>query len=371
MDCIVFTGGGTGGHVFPGIAVYQYLAVPVQQRVLWICSHRGVETGALRNAGIDYRTIATGKLRRYVDIRNLFDLGRVVLGFFQARAILLKTRPRVVFSKGGFVAVPVALAARSLGIPLCIHESDTSPGLATRITAFFATTIFAGYEDLRHSLPRRIASRVVVTGNPVRRAFFEADPTVALHGLDIAVEDVPVLLVTGGSLGARQLNELVAEIIGDLSRRCIVIHQTGTQGISRSTEIGEPALPGRYYAAPTFSDRFPALLRRATVVVARAGAGTIEELAATGTPSILVPLSTRASRGDQIENAEKYAAAGAARVLSADTVTATELLGTIEDLLGNRDELERMARAARSYSRGNAARTVATRLSEFCGDRDR
>lgn len=372
MNPIVFTGGGTGGHVYPGIAVYQYLPPQVRDQLLWICSRRGMERGILERAGIAIETIPTGKLRRYFDLENLRDLGRVLGGFFAARRILRDCGARLLFSKGGYVAVPVVLAARSLGIPVLIHESDTTPGLATRITARFADTLFAGYPQLRDVMPRRIADRIVVSGNPVRGAFYEADAAAALAAIGLQEDGVPVLLVTGGSLGARQLNELVFATIAELSQRTIVVHQTGEHGREMIGEIADRARPGRYHGAPAFDREFPALLRRADLVVARAGAGTIQELAATGTPALLVPLSTQASRGDQIRNAEQYRVAGGARVLSSENIDADLFFTTLVELLEDHDERTRMAGAALALARGNAAESIATAImARLTGDNGR
>lgn len=364
MHRIVFTGGGTGGHVYPGIAVYQYLSPRLRNEVLWICSHGGVERSILESAAIPHVSIPTGKLRRYLDLENVRDLGRVVTGYFAARRILRESGARVLFSKGGYVAVPVVLAAHSLGIPVLIHESDTTPGLATRITARFATRVFAGYPQLRQALPGGVAERVVVSGNPVRPAFFEADPAGALGRVGLRDDGSPVLLVTGGSLGARQLNELVSETVESLTERAILVHQTGEHGKEMIQPIRSRAQPGRYHGAAAFDLEFPALLRRADLVVARAGAGTIQELAATGTPAVLVPLSARASRGDQIQNAADYCATGAAEALPSDGLSAEQFLQTVLRLLANPDERARMGEAARNLARGNAARTIARAIED-------
>ena len=364
MHRIVFTGGGTGGHVYPGIAVYQYLPPRLQDEVLWICSRTGVERSILEGAGIPVEPVPTGKLRRYFDLENVRDLGRVVAGFFAARRVLRESGAEVLFSKGGYVAVPVVLAARSLGIPVLIHESDTTPGLATRITARHAGTVFAGYPQLRETVSPRVSHRVVVSGNPVRAAFFEADPAVALERLGLHDDGSPVLLVTGGSLGARQLNELVVATVAELTETAILVHQTGEHGKEMIPAIRSRARPGRYHGAPAFDLEFPALLRRADLVVARAGAGTIQELAATGTAAVLVPLSARASRGDQIRNAQDYRAAGAAEVLPSEGLTADRFLARIQALLADPEARAAMSRAARALAGGNAAQTIAQAIED-------
>lgn len=367
MKRIIFTGGGTGGHVYPGIAVCQYLPPQLREHVLWICSDTGLERAILDHAGIRTASIPAGKLRRYFDFENVIDTMRVVRGFFASRRLLRKNGAVLLFSKGGYVAVPVVLAARSLGIPIYIHESDTTPGLATRITARYARTVFAGYPQVRAAFPSRIAKRVVVSGNPVRPAFFEADAASALAAIGIVDDGSPVLLVTGGSLGAHQLNELVAATIGKLTERAIVVHQTGEHDGGMIEGVARRARPGRYHGSPTFALEFAALLRRADLAVARAGAGTIQELAATGTPVVLIPLSARSSRGDQLRNAEEYSTAGAARVLPPDGLTAERFLAEVVALLDDRRSLEAMERAAATVARGNAARTIAEAIEAAVG----
>jgi len=374
MKTIIFTGGGTGGHVFPGIAVYDALPPDLQERVRWIGSHRGVERSILESRGIPYAGISTGKLRRYFDIQNFLDLFRVVAGVFQAYSLLKRSvsgDPAVhggaVFSKGGFVAVPVVIAATMLRIPVVIHESDSDAGLATRITAPFARTICVPYRDTIESLPQRLHKRCVVTGNPVRQAFSSASAAGALTSIGLAETTDPVILVTGGSLGALQLNTWVAEVIPELSRRAVVIHQTGRHSEGMIGEIAARAVPGRYHGAATFDETFPALLKRADLVVARAGAGTIWEIAVAGRPAILVPLSTGASRGDQIRNAERYARSGAAVVLDDPDTPAQTFLEEVYRLLDAPERRRGMADAARRWAPEDAARRIAAIVLDAAG----
>jgi UDP-N-acetylglucosamine--N-acetylmuramyl-(pentapeptide) pyrophosphoryl-undecaprenol N-acetylglucosamine transferase len=363
MGRIIFTGGGSGGHVFPGIAVYQHLPARDRSSVLWICSRDGIERSILRRTGIPTRSVPTGKLRRYVSVRNILDIGRIGAGIFAARRILAHVGADLVFSKGGFVAVPVVIAAWTLRIPIVIHESDATPGLATRISSLFARTICAGYPTLQTAFPGRRARRTVVTGNPVRTEFFVADASRALERIGLTDTGIPVLLVTGGSLGARQLNDLVAATIAELTEHAVVIHQTGADGEAAIASIAARARPGRYHGAATYADTFPALLRRADLAVARAGAGTIRELAVTGTPAILIPLSRSASRGDQIENAQRYADTGAAIVVSPDAIGIERFRSLVISLLTDATRRERCAAAARRSIAGNAALEIANRLT--------
>ncbi|MFW6228434.1 MAG: undecaprenyldiphospho-muramoylpentapeptide beta-N-acetylglucosaminyltransferase [Alkalispirochaeta sp.] len=366
MTTIIFTGGGTGGHVFPGIAVYDSLAAEIRRNVRWIGSYRGVERRILENRGIPYAGISTGKLRRYLDIQNVFDLFRVVAGVFQAYSRLkrwVRKSPEVdgaaIFSKGGFVAVPVVIAAAILRIPVVIHESDSDAGLATRITAPFARTICVPYPDTVDSLPPWLRRRCIVTGNPVRQEFSSASAAGALDSIGLKETSDPVVLVTGGSLGALQLNTWIREVIAELSRRAVVIHQTGARSTGMIDEIAAKAVPGRYFGAATFDETFPALLKRADLVVARAGAGTIWEIAVSGRPAILVPLSAGASRGDQIRNAERYARSGAAVVLDDPETPAATFLAAVDELLDAPERRRMMAAAARRWAPEAAAGRIA------------
>ena len=366
MNTIVFTGGGTGGHVYPGIAVIDRLPAELQRRVVWVGSHRGVERCIASDVVERYYAVPTGKLRRYFDLQNVVDLFRVAAGIVVAFRLLRRIHCGVVFSKGGFVAVPVVIAAAWRGIPVIAHESDADFGLATRLSAPFARRVLVAYEETRRALSPTLQARTVVTGNPVRRTFFEADPTTALIGLEVEQNGgVPVVLVTGGSLGARQINELLLEIIAPLSERAIVIHQCGEHSTDMLPAFRKRSRDGRYHGQANFTARFPALMRRADVVIARAGAGTLWEIAVTASPAVLIPLSTGASRGDQIRNAERYARGGAARVLSDEEATAEALFSTVSSLLDDRRLCRTMRDAARRWANGDAARRIAAIIGEY------
>ncbi len=363
MRTVVFTGGGTGGHVFPGISVVRALPQTLQSRVVWIGSHRGIERSIVRRAGIEYRAVPAGKLRRYFDIENLLDAFRVIAGVLAAWRLLGTLRACLVFSKGGFVAVPVVLAARVRRIPVLIHESDADPGLATRITAPLAERILVPYADSVHAFPRSVRDRVVVSGNPVREAFFDVDRNGALSSIGIAEDSLPVVLVTGGSLGARQINLLVQEIVSRVTSYAVVVHQTGEAGSSMIPEIARRAHPGRYHGASRFDASFPALLHRADVVVARAGAGTIWEIAVCGRASVLIPLSAGSSRGDQLRNAERYRRAGAAIVLESPDLEPDALEAAIRSLLRDDERRLDMERAAYDWPVRDAAQRIAAEIA--------
>ncbi|MDR1955413.1 MAG: undecaprenyldiphospho-muramoylpentapeptide beta-N-acetylglucosaminyltransferase [Treponema sp.] len=357
MVHIAFTGGGTGGHIYPGLAVASYLQKQGNCRIFWIGSNTGMDKALVENAGIAFFGIPTGKLRRYVSLRNCADAVKVGAGFFAARSILKKERPRMLFSKGGFVSVPPCLAAASLGLPVWTHESDASPGLATAINARFSKGIFIAYQETAAFFPPSYQDRITLSGNPVRPAFRSADPAEGRGFLNIKPGE-RILLVLGGSQGSRQINELVRETLDVLTRWYTVVHQTGRQDWD---------LPPRerYRPYPFFQEAMPSVLAAAELVLGRSGAGTLWECAAAGKPLVLIPLSGSGTRGDQVENAGIFARAGAAVVLGAKPFpqASAEAVGSTIAALA-KDEGRRNALAAASKRIGalDAVRIIGERI---------
>lgn len=355
LQVIVFTGGGTGGHVYPGIAVLQALRDALRDqpvRFVWIGSQDGIEKSIVEGLGIEYRSIATGKLRRYFDWKNVTDLARIVAGYFQARRHLKELRPVFVFSKGGFVSVPPVRAARGLGIPVYSHESDLDPGLATRLNLSSSALVFCPYTESVAHFPEAVRGRVVVTGNPVRREVHAGDPA-GLRRLWSVPPRVPVLLVLGGSLGARQVNQLVADALPRLAGRVFVVQQTGKEWT--------PLPDGPWYVSrPFFSAELPDLYAGADLIVGRAGAGTLWEAAAAQVPLVLLPLRA-GSRGDQVRNAELFAARGAARVLSPDAGP-EDLAAAVEAFLDHPEARQQAREALAEFHAAEAAARIASIL---------
>lgn len=361
------TGGGTAGHVFPALAVAEELSPHARARLVWIGSRRGMERSLVADTAIPYLAIPAGKLRRYFDFKNVVDAVRVAAAVVCARVLLRQLQPTVVFSKGGYVSLPVVLAARSLGIPVLAHESDARPGLATRLAAPYVERMFVAYEETRQLFSHKIQPRVLAVGNPVRPSFVRRD-RIGNAGIVPWLDDsdgLPTVLVTGGSLGARQLNQLVAFGLDQLVERARVVHQTGATGVAIGSELARRAPAGRYHHAQSYGADFPLLMRSADVVVARAGAGTIWELAATGVPSILVPLSTTASRGDQLDNAERFAQAGATIVFSDPDLHPQTVVDAVVRLLDDTQLRGRMGDAAARFAHGNAAATIAREIERY------
>ena len=349
--CIVVAGGGTGGHVYPVLAVLDELS---SFRIVWIGSGSELERRILEGRGLSYYGIPTGKLRRYFSLRNIVDLFKIVFGFIASLVILLREKPQLVFSKGGYVSVPPLAAARCLRIPALTHESDLRPGLATRINARFSDRILVSFPTSSDYFDHRFRAKVVHTGNPVRRMVLAGDSAKGRELVGCPA-GTALLLVLGGSLGSASINRTVLQALDRLSTACFVVHQLGAEHFRG----GLVSRGNNYYPAAYFYEELPHLLAAANLVVCRAGANTLWELAALGKPSVLIPLPRRISRGDQIENARFFSDAGAATVLEQEGLTPEGLIEVVLHLLGNADKLERMAKRASDLGRPNAALEIA------------
>jgi len=306
MVSIAFTGGGTGGHIYPGLAVASYLKKIVPCRIFWIGSGRGMDRTLVEREGLDFFGIPSGKLRRNFSLRNFTDVFRIGAGFFAARSILKREKPLLLFSKGGFVSVPPCAAAAFLKIPVFEHESDYSPGLATRINSRFAERIFIPYRESAAFYPGRAGDKTCVSGNPVRSEFAGADPAKGRAFLGLG-PDERILLVLGGSLGSREINELVRACLPELTRYYTVVHQYGEGNAS-----GDAVPSERYKPCAYLREELPHIIAAAELVVCRGGAGTIWECASLHKPMVLIPLRGSGTRGDQVENARLFREAGAA-----------------------------------------------------------
>ncbi|MBW8888276.1 MAG: undecaprenyldiphospho-muramoylpentapeptide beta-N-acetylglucosaminyltransferase [Fibrobacteres bacterium] len=328
---IVLTGGGTAGHVIPNLALLPLLSA-AGWRAEYVGSEAGIEKKLVAEAGLPFHGIASGKLRRYFDRKNFSDPFRIVLGLWQAWRILGRVRPKLVFSKGGFVAVPVVLAARLRGIPVVIHESDLTPGLANRMAIPFARAVCVSFRETLRHLPK---DKAVQTGAPIRAELFqgsrekgeaflgltahEADAQGAVApgagGQSAGADRRPLLLIIGGSLGSRNLNAAVRAALPGLLARYRIAHLCGKGGI-------DPALQGRpgYRQLEYVSAEMPDVLAAADLVLSRAGSNAIFEFLALRKPNLLVPLPLTASRGDQILNARAFEAEGFSRVLAEEDI---------------------------------------------------
>lgn len=367
---LIIAGGGTGGHVSPGLAVVAALRRQASLDLLWLGTRDGIERQMVIAAGLPFHAIQAGKLRRYLSVETLLDAPRVPVGVVQAYVALGRFRPSAVLSTGGFVSVPTVIAAAARRIPLLIHEQTAQFGLANRINLRFANTVALSYEATRAYLPPT-AKRVVVTGNPIREDLLHGDRArgAALLGLD---PDVPTIYVTGGARGAHRLNEVVAALLPTLLETYQVVHATGPAGANddyaalRREASGWPShLARRYVVREFIGAELPDVYALASLVLARAGAGTVAELANLGKPAILVPLP--GTGGDeQTKNAAMLARAGAAEVLLDAELAPAALRARLDLLLSDPERLARMGTAARTEARPRAAEALAEEILRLC-----
>ena len=355
---IFFTGGGTGGHVYPGLAVYEAIVkkagdLGLRLHIIWVGSRKGMERRIIESKGIPYIGLVSGKLRRYLSFRNIVDVFKVAWGIVSAFVITKRMAPVAVFSKGGYVSVAPVIAAGLAGIPVATHESDMDPGLATRINSRFAARIFVSHEQTRRFFSAALRDKVLVTGNPVRTDVVAGCANVG-SGTRFAPKKKPTLLVLGGSQGARAINELVWRALDALKKDWHVIHQTG------NVESGAASGEG-YDRFDYIADDYPDFLAAADLLLCRAGATTLWEIAAAGKPSILCPLGADASRGDQIRNAELFESIGASYILNAGA-DVDDLLAATNSFLDDPDLIAAMGKKAASVYRAGAADTIADEI---------
>ena len=327
MKHIVLTGGGTAGHVTPNIALIPKLQEKGFQ-ISYIGSYNGIEKSLIQELGIPYYGISSGKLRRYFDIKNFSDPFRVLKGYSQAKKLMKQLKPDVVFSKGGFVTVPVVLAAKKRKIPAIIHESDMTPGLANKLCLSSATKICCNFPETVSTLP---ADKAVLTGTPIRQELLHGDKEAARNFCGFS-SDKPVLLVIGGSLGAASVNENVRKILPELLKEFQVIHLCGKGKTDSSLEHTAGYVQYEY-----IKEELPDLFALADIVISRAGANAICELNALAKPNLLIPLSANASRGDQILNARSFERQGYSMVLEEEEITESVLMDSIHKLYENRN----------------------------------
>lgn len=328
MKKIVMTGGGTAGHVTPNIALFDSLQKDGYE-IHYIGSYEGIEKGLIENKKIPYYGISSGKFRRYRSWKNLTDPFRVLHGFFQARRLLGRIRPNVVFSKGGFVSVPVVMAAKTRHIPVIIHESDLTPGLANKLAMPSATKVCCNFPETLPYLPKE---KAVLTGSPIRQELLHGNKQAAKDFCGFT-GDLPILMVMGGSIGSVYINNAIRGCIDTLLTKYQIIHLCGKGNIDESLKDKKGYAQFEY-----ISENLPDLFAAADLVVARAGANSICELLALHKPNILIPLSRNASRGDQILNANSFAKQGFSAVLEEEEVTSEKLMATIDDVMAHRSK---------------------------------
>lgn len=356
MKRIVLTGGGTAGHVTPNIALLPSLK-EAGYEVFYIGSYEGIEKRLMADFGVEYHGISTGKFRRYFDLKNFSDPFRVIKGYAEAKKILKQLKPDVVFSKGGFVSVPVVRAAADLKIPCVIHESDMSPGLANKMCVPVATKVCCNFPETLSKVP---AGKAVLTGSPIRAELSQGNKQAGLElcGFD---ESKPVIMVIGGSQGAQSVNEAVRESLDALLKDYQVVHICGKDKMD-NLKLSIPGYKQFEYLKVELKDVFA----MADVVISRAGANAICELLALNKPNILIPLSA-GSRGDQILNASSFEEQGFSLVIREEALDPISLVEGVNEVYQNRDKyIETM----RGSGQMNSIKTIMGLINECTKDKD-
>ncbi len=322
MKRIILTGGGTAGHVTPNIALLPRL-LELGYDIQYIGSYNGIEKELIEPFGIPYHGISSGKLRRYFSVQNFTDPFRVLKGFGEANSIIRELKPDVIFSKGGFVSVPVVLAGKRNKVPTIIHESDMTPGLANKIALPSATRVCCNFPETLEHLPRE---KAVLTGSPIRQELLSGNKIAAMDMCGFTA-DKPVILVIGGSLGSVAVNNAVRLALPELLERFQIVHLCGKGKVDSSLN----SLRG-YAQFEYIKSELRDIFALADIVISRAGANAICELLALRKPNLLIPLSANASRGDQILNARSFERQGFSMVLEEEELTKESLLDAVRNL---------------------------------------
>jgi len=348
---VLLAGGGSGGSATPVLAVAQALRrLAPSVEFLYVGTRDGPEAALAAAQGIAFAGVSAGKLRRYWDIHNLTDPFLIVRGTLESYQLVRRFKPHLAFAAGGFAAVPPVLAARLFArAKTLIHQQDVEPGLANRLLVPFATRITVSLDSSLAHFPRR---RSTVTGNPVRQEVLAADPRIAFERLGLEPE-LPLLVVTGGGTGALGLNRLAASAAPMLVERLQIVHLTGRgRGVPAATSSS------RYRTIEFLVDEMPHLLAAATIVVSRAGMGTLTELAALGKPSLIVPLPG----SHQWANAQAFARLGAIEVADQAALSPDTLARRVLSLLDDAPRREELGRALAASMPRDAAERIAAEL---------
>jgi UDP-N-acetylglucosamine--N-acetylmuramyl-(pentapeptide) pyrophosphoryl-undecaprenol N-acetylglucosamine transferase len=328
MSTILFTGGGSSGHVTPNLALINKF-LSNGWKVVYAGSKKGIERELIRRVGVDYYGVATGKLRRYFSWRTFVEPFAILLGIMQSFFLCIKLKPDVVFSKGGFVAFPIVVGAWLNRVPIVIHESDLTPGLANKLSFPFASKICVSFKEGQENIG---GNKIVITGNPIRDSLLQGDAEKGRAFCSFNGND-PVLLVLGGGQGANIINETIRQILPNVLGTFQVAHICGKGKIDLETKTNE-----RYKQFEYLNEELADLFACSDLVVSRAGANSLYELLFLKKPHILIPLSKRASRGDQITNAQYFAKRGLSNILFEENLTGDSLYGLISQVYANKDE---------------------------------
>jgi len=367
---VVFTGGGTGGHIFPIVAIIREMREIYQRedlRLFYLGPAGPKDDYALTllsQENVTIKKIWAGKLRRYFSLKNLIDLFKIPFGILQAFFYLYLLAPDLIISKGGYGSFPVVVSARILHIPIFLHESDIVPGLATKKTSKWAAEIFTSFPNTEF-FPK---GKIINVGNPIRKEILDGSKEKAKEIFELEGSK-PLLLILGGSQGAQKINDIILEILPEMLQDFEVIHQTGQRNFSEVKAEAEAILPGslkKYYHPFPFLDEehYKHALSACSLVISRAGAGTIFEVAANGKPSILIPLP-HSAQNHQIKNAYAYSKTGSCQVIEQDNLKSHFFLEKVKYLFSRPQDLEEMSINTRKFSRPKAAKIIASYVLEY------
>ncbi len=361
---VVISGGGTGGHIYPALAVAAQLRDKYAADILYLGSDDGLEADLVPAAGFRLVVVKAGKLRRYLSWRTLTGVGRVPVGMAQAIGVVGKFRPHVAFTGGGYVAVPAGLAARLNGVPLVMHQQDVPPNLSNKLIAPLATQISVAFTDSLHYFP---VHKTLHLGNPVRQEILDVcqiTPQQARSELGL-VPELPLLLVTGGSQGSRHLNQVVVKALPRLLQNCQVLQISGNKLFAETQALSDEVLATletqdrqRYRLVPYMLDEMPMALQAAELVICRAGAATLSELAVLGKPSILVPLPPAIGGSPQEVNADTFGRKQAAEVIHDGDLQPDVLVERVKHVITSPACLLSMANAVRTFAKPMASHDI-------------
>lgn len=325
---IIMTGGGSAGHVTPNLSLIPKLH-KLDYEIQYIGTEKGIERKIAEGEGLKYHIISSGKLRRYIDIKNFSDPFKVLKGIIQASKIIKKEKPNIVFSKGGFVSVPVVIGAYLNRVPVIIHESDMTPGLANKISIPFATKVCVTFpESVKHIK----GNKGILTGTPIREELFKGSKIKGRETCGFK-DDKPILMAIGGSLGSKIINDALREKLDELLKKYNIIHICGKGNLDSISSNKKG-----YRQFDYVSEELPHLMALADIFISRAGANVIFELLSLKKPNLLIPLSAKASRGDQILNAKSFEKSGYSMVLQEEKLTGETLVENLNKLFQDKNK---------------------------------
>ncbi|MCJ7841976.1 undecaprenyldiphospho-muramoylpentapeptide beta-N-acetylglucosaminyltransferase [Lederbergia sp. NSJ-179] len=336
---IVFTGGGSAGHVTPNLAIIKEL--DKEWEIFYIGSKNGIEKELVQKINIPYYEINSGKLRRYFDFQNMTDVFRVMKGCMEARSILKKLKPNLVFSKGGFVSVPVIIAAKTLRIPVFIHESDMTPGLANKISQRFATKIFTSFEEAKKFFPEH---KTTVIGSPIRKEILSGSAARGRAFLGFH-SPLPILTIMGGSLGAKKINEIIRTSLPELTSKYQIVHLCG-----KGNKDDQYSNVSGYRQYEYVHDELSDILAASDIVITRGGSNAIFKFLALNIPMLIIPLGLDQSRGDQILNAKAFQEKGYCLMLEEEKLDRETLVDHLDSIYKNKEKFEKNMKSTQKSS---------------------